>query len=201
MIAWPAFQTGFAALLTRLSGVPAFVANARDDGINYTFPAGAPYPEPGSTDEGQVKLDFSIVSERPWGRDEIRTEYDPNTHPAGDTYAGPGAPLGSVIYSANGNREVVIEITCDRFNQSQPAFETLQRIRDKLWLPSARAECTALGIAISKSGPIMRIDAELDGRAVSRYVLEVTANSMSNASDAPVTTIETVPVDTSEVTP
>lgn len=200
MIAWPDFQTGFAALLTRLSGVPTGVANARDDGINYTFPAGAPYPEPGSTDEGQVKLDFSIVSERPWGRDELRTEYDPSVHPAGDTYAGPGAPLGSVIYSANGNREFTIEITCDRFNQSQPAFETIQRIRDKLWLPSARAECAALGIAVSKSGPIMRVDAELDGRSVSRYVLEVTANSMSNASDAPVTTIETVPVDTSEVT-
>lgn len=200
MIAWPAFQTGFAALLTRLSGVPAYVANARDDGVNYTFPAGAPYPAPGSTDEGQVKLDFSIVSETPVGRDELRTEYDPAVHPAGDTYAGPGAPLGSVIYSANGNRDLVIEVTCDRFNQSQPAYETLQRVRDKLWLPSARAECTALGIAISGSRPILRVDAELDGRSVSRYILEITANSMSNASDDPVTTIETVNADYSEIT-
>ncbi len=200
MIAWPAFQTGMSALLTRLSGVPANVVNARDEGANFSFPAGAPFPEPGSTDEGQVSLNFSIFSETPVGRDELRTEYDPDIHPEGDTYDGPGAPLGSVIYSANGNRELVIEITCDRFNQSQPAFETLQRVRDKLWLPTARASCKALGIAVSKSGRIMRVDADLDGRSVSRYVLEVTANIMSNASDDPVTTIQTADVDTSEIT-
>jgi hypothetical protein len=200
VIAWPDFQTGFASLLTRLSGVPANVVNARDDGANYTFPAGAPYPEPGSTDEGQVKVDFSIVSEMPWGRDEERTVYDPDAVIEGDTYAGPGAPLGGVVYSVNGNRELTIEITCDRFNQSQPAFETLQRIRDKLWLPSTRAACTALGIAVSKSSRILRVDADLDGRSVSRYILEVTANSMSNASDDPITTIESVPADLSGVT-
>lgn len=200
MIAWVDFETGFAALLTRLSGVPAYVATGRDDGVNYTFPAGAPYPDPGSTDEGQVSLNFSITGETTVGRDELRTVYDPDTHPAGDTYAGPGAPLGSVIYSANGNRELTIAITCDRFNQSQPAYETIQRIRDRLWLPSTRAACADLGIAVSKSGRIMRVDADLDGRSVSRYILEVTANTMSNASDDPVTTIETVPVDTSEVT-
>ena len=104
MIAWPDFQAGFAALLTRLSGVPANVVNARDDGANYTFPAGAPYPEPGSTDEGQVKVDFSVVSETPWGRDEERTVYDPDAVIEGDTYAGPGAPLGGVVYSVNGRR-------------------------------------------------------------------------------------------------
>lgn len=196
MIAWPAFQTGFAALLTTLSGAPALVANARDDGNNFTFPAGAPYPEVGSADEGQVKIDFSIVSESTWGRDEERPAYDPSAQIPGDTYAGPGAPLGGVVYAVNGNRELVIEVTCDRFNQSQPAYETLQRVRDKLWLPSTRAACAALGIAVSKSRPIMRVDAELDGRAVSRYVFEIVANSMSNASDAPVTTIEATPVDT-----
>lgn len=200
MIAWTQFQTGFAALLTRLSGVPANVANARDDGLKFTFPAAAPYPEPGTTDMGQVALNFAVLGESPVGRDELRTAYDPDTQPEGDTYDGPGAPLGSVVYSANGNREITLEITCDRFDQTSPAFETLQRIRDKLWLPSARAECAALGIAISKTGRISRVDANLlDGRSVSRYVLEVTANAMSNASDDPITTIETANVDTSEV--
>ena len=201
MIAWTAFETGFAALLTRLSGVPAGVATGRDDGLSFTFPAGAPFPEPGSTDLGQVSLNFSIVSSSTWGRDELRTEYDPDAVIPGDTYAGPGAPLGGVVYSANGNRELLIQVTCDRFDQSAPAYETLQRVRDKLWLPSARAACHDLGIAVSKAGRILRIDADLDGRSVSRYVLEITANAMSNASDDPVTTIENVNVDTSEVTP
>lgn len=190
MIAWRDFETGFSALLTRLSGIPAKVATGRDDGLNFTFPAGAPFPEPGKTDLGQVALNFSIVSETPVGRDELREDYDPDVQPPGDTYAAPGAPLGSIVESANGNRELVIEVTCDRFDQSAPAYETIQRIRDRLWLRSARAECAALGIAVSKSGPIRRIDADLDGRSVSRYVLEIWANSMSNATDDPITTIE-----------
>jgi hypothetical protein len=192
VIEWTAFETGFAALLQTLSGVPANVANARDNGLKFTFPAGAPYPEPGTTDVGQVALNFSIVSEATWGRDEHRETYDPDVQPPGDTYSGPGAPLGSIIESVNGNRELVIQVTCDRFDQSTPAFATLQKVRDKLWLPSARAACKALGIAVSKSRPIMRVDGEIDGRAVSRYVFEIVANTMSNASDTPITTIERV---------
>lgn len=199
MIDWLDFESGFAALLQTLSGVPANVVNSKDNGVNFTFPAGAPYPEAGSEDEGQVKIDFAIISEATWGRDELRQSYDPTAVIPGDTYSGPGAPLGGVVYAVNGNRELVIQVACDRYNVSQPAFETLRNIRDRLWLPSTRAACKALGIAVSKSGPILRIDAELDGRSVSRYTFEITANVMANASDAPVTTIETVNVDTSEI--
>ncbi len=205
MIPWSQFRPGFAALLTRLGGVPPHVAKARDDGIDFTFPAGAPVREDDSTDDGQVSLDFSIVSERVYGAYENRTTYDDDAAIDGDEYQpdpdDEDARLGGVVYAVNANTDVTIEILCDRFNQSAPAYETLARIRDRLFLPSAKEACTALGIAVRNVGPVRRVDAEIDGRAVSRYVLEIACNAMANATDDPITTIETVPVDTTEIVP
>lgn len=203
MIAWRQFRPAFASLLERLSGVPAHVANSGDDGPDYTFPAGAPFPEPGSTDEGQVSLHFAVMMIATHGADETRQVYDADLEIDGDAYVpdpeNPEERLGGIVTSVNGNRDVTIEITCDRFDTSAPAFETLARIRDKLWLPSARQACADLGIAVRGSSPITRVDAEIDGRGVSRYTLELRCNAMANAEDEAITTIETVPIDTSEV--
>jgi len=64
-----------------------------------------------------------------------------------------------------------------------------------LSLPSVHVALAALGVAKQKASPIREIGWDLDGRAVSRYVLELTFNAMSNASDDPVTTIVSVPVE------
>lgn len=206
MIAWSQFRPAFASLLERLSGVPAHVANSADDGPDFTFPAGAPFPEPGSTDEGQVSLHFAVSMIATHGEDETRQVYNEEIEIDGDEYEpdpeDPEARLGGIVTSVNGNRDVTIEITCDRFDTSAPAFETLARIRDKLWLPSARQACADLGIAVRGSLPITRVDGNLDGRSVSRYTLELRCNAMSNATDdEPITTIESVPLDTTKVLP
>lgn len=205
MIAWSSFRPAFAALLTRLGGLPPNVAKARDDGFDFTFPAGAPVREEDSDDDGQVSLDFSILSSVPHGEYENRNAYDANAAVEGDEYEpdpeDPEARLGGIVQSVNVNEDVTIEITCDRFNQTAPAFATLARIRDRMFLPSARVTCATLGIAVRGAGQIRRVDSEIDGRAVSRYALELHCNSMANAvEDEPITTIESVPVDTSEVT-
>lgn len=206
MIAWSSFRPAFADLLTRLGGIPPHVAKARDDGFDFTFPAGAPVREEESTDDGQVSLDFSILSNVQHGEYELREEYDEDLEVEGDEYEpdpeDPEARLGGIVQSVNVNEDVTIEITCDRFNQTAPAYATLARIRDRLFLPSARATCATLGIAVRGASPIRRIDAEIEGRAVSRYALELHCNSMANAiEDEPITTIETVPIDTTEILP
>lgn len=206
MIAWSSFRPAFAALLTRIGGIPPNVAKARDDGLDFTFPAGAPVREDDSTDDGQVSLDFSILSSVPVGEYENREVYDPDLEVEGDEYEpdpdDPDARLGGIVQSVNVNEDLTIEITCDRFNQTAPAYATLARIRDRIFLPSSRATCATLGIAVRGAGPIRRVDAEIDGRAVSRYAIELHCNSMANATDdEPITTIETVPLDTSEITP
>ena len=206
MIAWSQFRPAFASLLTRISGLPPDVAKARDEGFEFTFPAGAPVREDDSTDDGQVSLDFSILSSVPVGEYENREVYDPELEVEGDEYKpdpdDEDARLGGILQSVNVNEDVRIEITCDRFNQSAPAYETLMRIRDRIFLPSSRATCATLGIAVRGVGPIRRIDADVDGRAVSRYALELECNSMAHAvEDEPITTIESVPLDTTEIEP
>jgi hypothetical protein len=205
VIAWSQFRPGFAALLTRLGGVPPHVAKARDDGFDFTFPAGAPVREDGSDDDGQVSLDFSIVSERIYGSYEERRTYDEDAEIEGDEYEpdpdDEDARLGGVAYAVNANSDVTIEITCDRFNQSAPAYETLARIRDRLFLPSSKDALALLGIAVRDAGPVRRVDAEIDGRALSRYVFEIGCNAMANATDDPITTIEHATLDTTEILP
>jgi hypothetical protein len=192
--------------LNTLGGLPPHVAKARDDGFDFTFPAGAPVREDGSTDDGQVSLDFSIVSAVPVGAYEQRETYDEDAEVPGDVYEpdpdDPEARLGGFVQSVNVNEDVTIEVTCDRYNQTAPAYATLARIRDRISLPSSRATLAALGIAVRGTGPIRRVDGAIDGRAVSRYVLELFCNSSSMATEEEyVTTIEHVPLPEHEMTP
>ncbi len=84
--------------------------------------------------------------------------------------------------------------------QRTPAWGYLNAVRDSLSLPGVHDALRALGVAYQKSGQVHDLSYGLDGRSVSCYVLEVTFNVMANAVDLPVTTINSAPVDTSEIT-
>ncbi len=189
MIGWTAFSAGFGALLSRLSGLPS--VDPTDDGLGFTFPG----------DATCATMSFAFRSSTPLGRDELRRDWDPDAVIDGDTSGPDGDPaLGGVVYSANGNREIILLVTCESHLQTTPAWPYIERVRDYLSLPSAHAELVALGVAYQKSGQIHDLSREQDGRMVSRYVLEIWLNTMSNAVDLPITTIESAPVDTSEIT-
>ena len=159
------------------------------------------FPPDGPEGSETVTLTYKIHSEAPVGGDELRRAWDPTAVIAGDTSGAGGSPVdGGIIYAANGNRELVVRVFAQSYVQGNPGWAALQRVRNRFALPSVQAQFKAMGVALQKSGPIQDVSYSQDGRMVSRYVLEVWFNTMSNAADSAITTIETVDVDTSEIT-
>jgi hypothetical protein len=189
MIPWSQLSPLLGALITDLAGLPAAATQARDEGASTSSSPGFSFP----ADDGGASIDYAIFSITPNGKAEIREVYDPTLVIPGDTSGPGGTPaLGGIIQSANQNDEVVIEVSATLFGVSTPAWEALQTFKSKLALESVHARFAAMGLALWKSGPVNEIAGWVDGRRISKYVIELWCNSMSNASDAPITTIQQV---------
>lgn len=144
----------------------------------------------------QARITVEIIGLNGLGYDEHRRHYDPAIRPAGDTYAGPGAPLGSIVEGVTGQRELVVQFKCECYDESGAGSHVfIERIRTRLRLPSVQATLNAAGAALQKCGPSYPADYDDEnGRRVDGEVLEVRFNTADYAADDPVTTIETVPL-------
>jgi hypothetical protein len=178
-------RTGLNALFARLSGLPTSVTKPKSAGTVYAM------------GPDMTRLVWQVTDIDSIGMDELRTEYDPDLEIEGDTYEpdpeDPGARLGGVVYTACGPRSYTIELRVECENQDVEARPFLQRVRDKISLPSAQRELYALGLGFREAGPIL--DASFDdddGRTVSVYVCELFFNAAASVDDDPVTTIESI---------
>jgi hypothetical protein len=180
---------GINALLTRLCGITARTVH---DGGPSLSEGNAPYTMPGRTSEAD--LSWVIFSERSLGVDETQITYDPTLYPEVDTYAGPGAPLGSVVYKAQGQRQITFQVDCESLQWEKDGHYYLSRLQARLRLPSAVDELNALGLGLCHVGDIVNVGkgASVDGHATSRYSLEFVCNAADIVDDDPITTIEVV---------
>jgi hypothetical protein len=143
----------------------------------------------------QATLDFDIISAFGVGRDEWRTRYDSTVFQPGDTYAGPGAPLGSVITESTGNRELHAQLRSECFISldADTPFDIVERCRTALRLPTVLDLLNSAGIAIQKIGETRCTEYDDDnGRRVKAAILEIIFNAADGIEDLPQTTIEIV---------
>jgi hypothetical protein len=196
MIAWPTVKPVLDALFARLSGVPADAVRARDAGAGeFTFPADSDAGNDDTDGEGgPLSLTFHLVKVTTLGRDGYETAYDEDAPIEGDTSGEGGAAVnGGVVYTVTGPRIVHIEATLETWHQGIPAHDYMRRFRDRLPLPSARAELATVNLAINEVSPIRDASYEdEEGRAVSVYSFELWLNAFSSESDDPITTIDRV---------
>lgn len=174
-----ALYDGLGPLLSMLSG--ARLAGPADD--RAVFP-----PRTGA--DAFTELSFKVRTISRVGRDELRTEYDPDAEIDGDAYAGDDAPLGGVVYEATGQRRLMLEVKVECGQGTVMAWPFVERVRDRIQLPSTRAALDALGVAVARVGVTRDMNFSNAGRVVSAAVLEVELNAASSETDAPVTTIE-----------
>jgi hypothetical protein len=176
--------TGIVEMFRNLSGV---VASAQKGG-RFQFA-----PKSGS----RARLDVNILSVRSLGQDEVIGAYDPDAEIEGDEYEpnpdDPEERLGGIVFTLEGVRQIVVEVMITAERQDATALPHTEGIRDRLELPSSVAALEALGLGVARIGPTRSIDFPgPDKRELSAYVFEVTLNAGASATDAPVTTIETV---------
>ncbi len=196
MIAWTTVRPALDALFSRLAGVPADATRARDAGAGeFTFPADSDLGNEDTDGEGgPLSLTFHLVKVTTLGRDGYEIEWDEDAPIEGDTSGPQGAPAdGGLIYTATGPRIVHVEASLETWNQDIPAHDYMRRFRDRLPLPSARAELVAVGLALNTASEIRDASYEdEEGRAVSVYSFELWFNAFSSESDDPITTIDRV---------
>jgi hypothetical protein len=172
------------ALLDSLTGGAA----AGADSTAQVFPA----------DDTQLNVTYRVTSIVGNGRDELTSVYDPDAVIPGDTYAGPGAPLGGVVYTSRGQRVVTmtIKVECGFQAAGANAHYYAERIRTRIKLPSARRALKAMGLAINEILPSRDFaGSSFANREDSVSFLELVLNATDSASDEPVTTIEQVIID------
>ncbi len=187
-------------VLNAITGITS--PTAQDEGQSQFFPqigTGAitdGHGNPVATgDNSQAGVTYEIISVSGIGRDELRRRYDGTVHPADDTYAGPGAPLGSIIEESTGNREIHVQIQCECFTalDGNKPFAIVERVRTALSLPSVLDLLNTAGLAIqNKADTITSNYFDDNGRQVGVAILEVIFNAADGVEDIPVTTIETV---------
>lgn len=211
MMPWNQLSPALAAVLVKLSGLDAAAVQARDEGASTSAttegaPGGGPADSPGwsfPADNAGATLEYAVFSITPNGKAEIREDYDAHAQIPGDDYepdpTHPDARLGGIIQSANQNVEVIIELSSTMQGVATPAWEVLSTVVSKLKFDSTRALFSAMGLPIWKTGPVNEIGGWINGRRVSKYVVELWCNGMTNATDDPITTIEVVPVVTSGI--
>jgi hypothetical protein len=174
-----ALYTGLGDLLETLSGVS--LSGPADD--RAVFP-----PRTGA--DAFTELSFKLRTVARVGRDELRTEYDPEAEIDGDTYAGDDAPLGGIVYTATGQRRLMLEVKVECGQGTVMAWPFIERVRDRIQLPSSRDALAALGVAVARVGVTRDMAFSNAARVVSAAVLEIELNAASSEVDAPVTTIE-----------
>lgn len=191
MIPWSTVRPALEALFARLSGVPVLATHTRDGGTEeFAYPADEDEPGTG----GPLSLTFHLVRVDTLGRDAYEVAFDPDAVIAGDTSGPQGAPAtGGVVYTVTGPRIVHVEAVIETWDQLSPAHDYMRRFRDRITLPSARAELAVVGLALSEAGQVRDAAYEdEEGRQVSAYSCEFWFNAFSEESDAPITTIDQV---------
>lgn len=176
------------AILNAIAGIPA--NTAQEDLQPFYFPQ-----VDASHAAAFARVDFQIVSIVGWGYDEWRSTYNPDEPIPGDTYAGPGAPLGSFHYVVTGPRYVTVQIKVEAFDphDGNAAYVYLERIRTRLGLPSVEDSLRAVNLAYQTVGASHDLSYDDDnGRRVSAAAFEIVFNSSDFAQDDAVTTIEIV---------
>lgn len=149
----------------------------------------------GTGDNKQDSLTYDILSVSGIGTDELRTRYDAAVLQPGDTYTGPGSPLGSVISEKTGQREMHVQIKCESFVAVDGGgpFPAIERIRTAIGLPSVLDLLNAAGLAIQGCEDTISTTYDDDnGRAVNVAILEIVFNCADGVEDIPQTTIETI---------
>jgi len=194
---WAVLQPGMKAFLKRLSGAPVDQPPDINQGVKVVLER---QEQIKVSANGQLAdIDFAVISDVGVGDYEYRQRYDPNTPYPGDTYSGPGAPLGSIIVETNENRQVTFQVTVTgALTATFNAREICRTIRDRLTLPSALDELRTLGLALADYGPVQGPIPQLDPnmRAVPQYAFEFVCNYMTYVIDVPQTTIETADIAT-----
>lgn len=172
-----AIAAGVAAICEAITGVNGNVANKSG-----SFPA----------DDTQSSISVRFFSSAGVGRDERRNAYDPDAVIVGDTFSGPGAPLGGVVQTLTGNRRVTLQIEVECGFQDVTAHFYAEQIRTGLRLPSKLAALNVLGLAVQSIGPSRDLPTSSENREISHVVFELTLNAADAMSDTPATTIETI---------
>lgn len=141
-------------------------------------------------DANQATVRFRLLSVVGLGVEELRGGYDEDAVIPGDTYSGPGAPLGGYVWEVSGNRRLTFSVLVECARQDLTAHLFAERIRTRLRLPSSMAALRALELGLNSIGASTDRPYEHDGREISYATFDVVFNAADSATDAPVTTIE-----------
>jgi len=185
---WNDLSSGLTTLLTRLAGA---TTEAVHDGGPAIGEQDTEWTMPGDVE--LAELSWRMISDLPNGQADQKITYDPLTIPEGDTYTGPGAPLGSVIYQSGQQRRLTFEVQAKSQTSDPVARTYLSKIAQKIVLPSSRDALRELGLALQGT-PRMHDAGSLpneDGRMVRVWALEFVCNGTTNVTDDPISTIET----------
>ena len=94
-------------------------------------------------------------------------------------------PLAEMTPTVTGQRKVVLQVSVESLDQrpGYTARNTLEEVRTRLQSPSALAALKAVGLAFASSGNVTPADYRVDGRWLSRSVLDVRLNALSRITD------------------
>lgn len=172
---------GLDALFARMSGLVA----TSFDGSSPVF----------ADDVNEATLQVKLLGSQRLGQDEDRSAYDPAAVIPGDTFSGPGSPLGGFVPTFVGQRTLRVQITveCEFQDLGHTAWRYTERCRDRLPLPSSKQALSSLGLALAHLSETRNLDyIDTEGRQVSVASFDVDFNAAATTLDDPITTIETV---------
>lgn len=137
--------------------------------------------EPRKAYVGSIVL-LEITSTGGYGVDDIASTYD-------DT---PGAE--TVTRIATGQRWIQLSIHCQSHDQRSgySARSIAEKARTRARLPGCRQILQAANVSLATVGTAVNTPYKVDGRLVSRYVLDVRLIATSTETDVPVEAIRTV---------
>lgn len=126
------------------------------------------------SDDGRLVL-LSWVSISPRGTDETSWDFD----------AGASNPLLEMTPTVGGQRVASWQLSIQSPDQSpgQTSRHLAERARTRLQWPSTLAGLRALGLALASAGDTTPADYPVDGRWVSRTILEVRLNASASEVD------------------
>jgi len=188
---WIAIEPGLRAIFDACAGLPSGTTQIDSHSFTYAITG------TGAVQQSLANVTCDVLSVNGRGFDEWRNRYDPNIQPPGDTFSGPGAPLGSVVIANTGVRElhVQVKVECYDFRDGARAWPILERIRTRLGLPTITEALDALGLGYQNIGRAQPADyGDDNGRRVSCAWFEIIFNATDSEDDDPRTTIETVEV-------
>lgn len=176
MTTWNTVIDGLQTLLQSLAGVDEPVTPVRDLVVNQADQAPVYPPQ-----DAGISVTLELQQIRAYGRDEHLNDWDVGTQ--------------MIKRRGKGTREVDVDIVVQSVQADEPwPWATAENIRSRIWLESAQEILATLGLGLSTVGPIVRQDAEYDGRIIPAARLSCTFNATVVYSDTDVTTIETVNV-------